>query len=214
MDPIHSPCQRERKFDCPQITSFLLSKAPALALCVVIHMVAYRLLFLSSNFLPCPSDYFSNSLKVISSSTFSLKEYLRTSLFYFLPKEYHSQKILSRITDPIAEEVFFRVILQQFLLNYVPKKAIGLIIPSHKHLVDSTLAKITRVAFTAFLFAIVHQRYWDCSQSTFFFYQHTFFLYQLFSSGVLWGTIQEKTHNVAYPIILHIIHNVWTLSKQ
>lgn len=113
---------------------------------------------------------------------------------------------------PIIEEAQCRLLLQELLLKQLPKKILNKIAPQHAHLVDSKIAKITRVLVTSALFGVCH--YIPAEHSRILFHADKKEQCMLsnrvigaFVGGVLLGSLQEATGNVAYPILLHMLNN-------
>lgn len=64
----------------------------------------------------------------------------------------------------ICEEVEFRWFVKEILLRQLPKQIVKQISPDLMKMVDSTPARISRVAATALIFAYCHTHALDCSK--------------------------------------------------
>lgn len=130
-----------------------------------------------------PADFFYNTLdKVLHIITLEVKD-----------DHFKSDRLepLNYFSGAIAEEIYCRYLIQQVALpafaNLVPE-SIGKVI-NHK---------FTRISLTSFLFALSHVQYWRSGVS---------FL-NVFSSGLLYGTLAESTKSLKLPILVHALTNI------
>lgn len=112
------------------------------------------------------------------------------------------------VIGPITEELQYRLVIQELLLKQLPKKILGKISPTHVDLVDSKAAKYARVLISSLMFGMVHyvppgmiapEGAGSCILSN--------RVINAFGMGLIFGTLQETTGNVAYPMLAHMLHN-------
>lgn len=100
----------------------------------------------------------------------------------------------------ICEEVEFRWFVQEILLRQLPKQIVKQISPDLMNMVDSTPAKISRVAATALIFAYCHTYALNCTDGG--------GVYQLVG-GAIYGTLYEFNNYSLFDCMnLHFIYNV------
>jgi hypothetical protein len=158
-----------------------------LGVCYRISKVIAKYGFCLGNFI---SNGVRNNLNSIVNSIVDINDSV-SSLF--------GSNIASQIMAPAFLENVELWVVQNVLLRKLPKKMIEKISPTLGYLVDTLPARITRVAATAILFAVLHVNVLEC--------EHGGGIHQLLG-GILYGTLLEFTDNVTYGINLHIAHNL------
>lgn len=115
------------------------------------------------------------------------------------------------VVAPITEELQYRLVIQEFLLKQLPKKILGKISPTHVDLVDSKVAKCARVVISSLLFALPHYISPEFARHISPLVDISCILsnrvFNAFGMGLILGSIQEITGDIAYPIIAHMLHN-------
>ena len=100
----------------------------------------------------------------------------------------------------LCEEVEFRWFVQDVLLTKLPKKIIEQISPQMTSIINSVPARISRVAATAIIFALLHTHALPCSEGG--------GIHQLIG-GLLYGSIYEMSGgSLLYCTNLHFIYNL------
>jgi membrane protease YdiL (CAAX protease family) len=115
------------------------------------------------------------------------------------------------VIAPIMEEIECRFLIQEIALKQMPKKILSKISPKYVSLVDSKIAKITRVFISSFLFALPHY----LTQESLGGLGGNPILKNLmgnriivsFAGGIVLGSLQEATGSIANSLIVHAIHN-------
>jgi Type II CAAX prenyl endopeptidase Rce1-like len=99
----------------------------------------------------------------------------------------------SPIGEAATDELLFRVILQEGLLKTVPEKILNRVAPEHAPAVNSTSAKIARIALSSLAYSLFG---WAGHTSS------THFI--AFARGILFGALQEKTGTPLLNMVYHI----------
>jgi|GEM_PF-7058452 len=98
----------------------------------------------------------------------------------------------------VAEELFCRGLIQNGLLRALPKKAIERVFPGQgSKITDHPIARITRCAVTAGLFALLHTRKWECGDGG---------TLPEFVAGMIFGAVGE--YSVTHACFAHVISNL------
>lgn len=111
---------------------------------------------------------------------------------------------------PIIEEGLFRFGLQEVVLRRAPKAILKKIAPAYTSKVDSKIAKVARVLFTTFLFTIAHDNkshIYSTLGSVEKCASYNVGLGVVFIAGLVFGSIQERTHSTASCILCHMVNN-------
>ncbi|PLX67647.1 MAG: hypothetical protein C0602_09840 [Denitrovibrio sp.] len=94
------------------------------------------------------------------------------------------------IFAPLAEELFFRGVLQDHVNDWLRKNG-------RKHLFIKTPVLSKGNIFTSLVFLLVHIPFWGVSHSLLVFFP-----------SIAFGFIYDKTGKLVYPIFLHAVYNV------
>jgi len=108
------------------------------------------------------------------------------------------------VLAPTAEEVVFRYGIQDILLKKLPKKIINAIAPNKTNVLDSTIAKVNRIALAAGLFAAAH-----CVN--YGFYPDAYIIPQVvgsFVAGVAFGVLKESKCGIVGAMTAHFACNL------
>ncbi len=108
--------------------------------------------------------------------------------------------IMTTFIKAFCEEIEFRWFVQHIVLKKLPEKILGLISPELTKCVDSTPARITRIAAASLIFALIHAHTLECDKGG--------GLSQLIG-GILYGTLCEYSDSIVHGINLHIIYNLF-----
>jgi membrane protease YdiL (CAAX protease family) len=105
---------------------------------------------------------------------------------------------------PIVETLLFQVGLQEIGLRMAPKAILEQFVPSYSGIINSKIAKITRVALTAAAFSLSHatpseMRWPNCSTTR---------LINTFVIGLILGEIEEVTQSPLLSMLLHSGSNI------
>ena len=113
---------------------------------------------------------------------------------YFYP--FFGRSFLAKLLKhAIAEEIFFRVIVQEGLLRQIPR----MIFPSRASLIDSFPAKFIRLCLSSAIFALAHINT-KCFDLDYAIY--------LSGKGLNYGWLQESQKNPFLSIVWHIGTNI------
>lgn len=110
-------------------------------------------------------------------------------------------------TIPITEELIFRGLVQDVLLTRLPKYIIKKIAPGQESLLDSTTAKIIRVALTSALFSSAHIVNIGVLPGSYVSMQ----LVATFVMGIYLGALKESKAGLLGSIGAHISNNIMAL---
>lgn len=104
---------------------------------------------------------------IISNQTKSLLSYIVSPLAKFNNKlgQVFGNNLAGTILAPAAlEELEFRWLVQDVVLKKIPEQILKTIVPEYAHIVDSDVARISRIALTALLFSASHLHQLNCSE--------------------------------------------------
>lgn len=110
---------------------------------------------------------------------------------------------ISVVLCPVVEEFVFRHQIQREVVREVQKKVIKAIVPQNEAIVDTTICKMTRIAFTAGLFAGSHFLNHCLFPSSYVMQQ----VISSFSGGIAYGALRESKYGLKGAIIAHIVNN-------
>lgn len=116
-------------------------------------------------------------------------------------------KIQPLVRAPVIEETVYRLFLQEILLRQVPKKLLRWI-GCDDNIIDTKIAACARVTLAAAAFSLIHALPPECGLG----FHSPFRLVSAFVCGLMAGTLQELTHNTAYPILFHMSWNAGTIA--
>lgn len=111
---------------------------------------------------------------------------------------------MSVVGNPLLDEIQYRYLLQDVLLTQIPKFVIRQFAPGKESLLDSKIAKATRILFTTTLFSF-HQIHHISYQSPFIV---SAFLVYAFTAGLALGTIKESKAGLLGSSTAYITHNL------
>jgi hypothetical protein len=102
------------------------------------------------------------------------------------------------IALPAIEEILFRGLIQDVLLNRIPKKILKRLAPQKTWILDSRVTQIARIVLVSALFAALHLMNKGISN-------HRLVLH--FTQGLAWGTIKESKLGLTGAIAAHMTNN-------
>lgn len=108
------------------------------------------------------------------------------------------------IASPIREEIMYRGLHQDVLFTRVPKWILKQIAPSKVHYLDSTTAKVIRIALTAFLFSLAHIGNFGSMSDDYVARQ----LFTTLVYGVVLGALKESRVGLLGCISSHVVNNL------
>jgi len=100
---------------------------------------------------------------------------------------------------PIVEELFNRYLLQTILLKEIPKGVLRRVSPSSEHVLDTTIAKLARIAICATIFAGWHIKSYGCNRGG---------TIPQFYGGLLLSTLRETGTDMRMLLALHSTNNL------
>lgn len=156
----------------------------------------------------CIHNYMSHSLANSIQVHNQIHELIRTSVT-------DNMFLKMTVVGPALEEVECRLIIQEILLKQLPKKILKTFAPDYVDLVDSKIAKVSRVVISSLLFALPHYvpplyvgymvpgASGDPTMTCLIGNR----VINAFGGGLVLGAIQEITGDIRYSTVAHMLHN-------
>ncbi|HEV8051637.1 MAG TPA: CPBP family intramembrane glutamic endopeptidase [Parachlamydiaceae bacterium] len=110
--------------------------------------------------------------------------------------------IYANLLAPILEELENRFLFQEVLLKRMPKKIIEKVAPQYSTLVDSKIAKISRITLSTTLFILAHMEVYDGSICP------TNYGFRTAALGIYTAYLTEKTGSIAAATLFHTLNNI------